>query len=138
MVKYGYGSFSFEILEYCDKSEVLDREQYYLDLLKPDYNILTSAGSPLGYIHSDETKAKMRGPRKLSSEHLTKIRKHISTINEKRSLPVKVFDTETGTSVEYASIRLASRELNSNDRTITRYIKSKKVYLGRYIITLNY
>lgn len=35
LVKYGYSSFSFEILEYCNKDEVLVREQYYLDLLNP-------------------------------------------------------------------------------------------------------
>ena len=34
-------------------------EQYFLDLLKPEYNILLTAGSPLGYKHNDETKAKM-------------------------------------------------------------------------------
>jgi group I intron endonuclease len=39
LVKYGYGSFSFEILEYCNKEEVLIREQYYLDLLKPVSNV---------------------------------------------------------------------------------------------------
>lgn len=48
LVKYGYSSFSFEILEYCKNDEVLVREQYYLDLLKPEYNILSVAGSPKG------------------------------------------------------------------------------------------
>lgn len=139
LVKYGYASFSFEILEYCllpTKSEVLAREQYYMDLLKPEYNILKVAGSNLGYTHSAEVRAKMSGARNLSLEHLTKIRQHISKINEKRALSVEVFDMKTATSVEYVSIRLASRELNSNDRTITRYIKSKKPYQGRYIISL--
>jgi group I intron endonuclease len=56
LVKYGYSSFSFEILEYCDKSEVISREQYYLDLLKPEYNILKNAGSLLGFKHSEESK----------------------------------------------------------------------------------
>lgn len=40
LVKYGYGGFRFEILEYCDNKETFIREQYYLDLLKPEYNIL--------------------------------------------------------------------------------------------------
>jgi group I intron endonuclease len=43
LLKHGYSNFSFEILEYCNKGEVLVREQYYLDLLKPDYNILLKA-----------------------------------------------------------------------------------------------
>lgn len=48
LVKYGYARVSFEILEYCNKNDVLVREQYYLDLLKPEYNILRIAGSSLG------------------------------------------------------------------------------------------
>jgi group I intron endonuclease len=35
--KYGYSRFSLEILEYCEPSEVVTREQYYLDKLNPEY-----------------------------------------------------------------------------------------------------
>lgn len=73
LLKRGYSCFTFEILEYCNKEDVLIREQYYLDLLKPEYNILKIAGSPLGYKHTEEDKEKMRGPRSLSPEHLAKI-----------------------------------------------------------------
>lgn len=34
-----------------------DREQYYFDTLKPEYNILKVAGSSLGRKVSEETKA---------------------------------------------------------------------------------
>jgi hypothetical protein len=134
LVKYGYSSFSFQILEYCNQDETLVREQYYLDLLKPNYNILSKAGSPLGYKHTAESLTKMRGARNLTLDHLTKIREHISKLNNKRRLSVVVLDLETGIEVEYASIRLSARELNSNDRTIKRYIDSEKPYNGRYII----
>jgi group I intron endonuclease len=60
ILKYGYSSFKLEILEYCGKSDTIQREQYYLDLLKPDYNILSTAGSLLGFKHSELTKAGMR------------------------------------------------------------------------------
>jgi group I intron endonuclease len=60
LIKYGYSNFKVEILEFCNKDEVLAREQHYLDLLKPEYNILTAAGSSLGYKHSEETKVKMK------------------------------------------------------------------------------
>ena len=53
-------NFKLEILEFCNKDEVLSREQYYLDLLKPEYNILKKAGSNLGFKHSEFTKAKFR------------------------------------------------------------------------------
>ena len=59
LLKYGYSRFNLEILEYCEPSEAVLREQYYLDLLKPEYNILKKAGSLLGFKHSPETIAKI-------------------------------------------------------------------------------
>jgi group I intron endonuclease len=57
-LKYGYSNFRLEILEYCDPLSAIKREQYYIDLLKPYYNILKIAGSSLGLQHSEETKEK--------------------------------------------------------------------------------
>ena len=39
LIKYGYEKFKLEILEYCDKNILINREQYYLDNYKPEYNI---------------------------------------------------------------------------------------------------
>ena len=58
LLKYGYSNFSIKILEYCDKSVLLKREQYYLDELNPIYNILKKAGSSLGFKHSAESNLK--------------------------------------------------------------------------------
>lgn len=46
--KYGLQEFKLEILEYCDKIVTLEREQFYLDKLKPEYNLLKK-GSPFGF-----------------------------------------------------------------------------------------
>jgi len=59
LIKYGYSNFSLTILEYCNVSDLLVREQYYFDKLEPQYNILKIAGSSLGFNHSEETKAKI-------------------------------------------------------------------------------
>lgn len=59
ILKYGYSNFKLEILEYCDSKDLLKREQYYIDLLKPEYNILKRAGSSLGFKHSEETLVKL-------------------------------------------------------------------------------
>ena len=48
LLKYGFSNFKLEILEYCDLDNVIEREQYYINLLKPEYNILDTAGSSLG------------------------------------------------------------------------------------------
>jgi group I intron endonuclease len=60
LLKYGFSNFSLEILEYCNLKDLLIREQYYLDILKPEYNIVKIAGSTLGYKHTEESLKKMR------------------------------------------------------------------------------
>jgi len=47
--------FILEILQYCDTTIITQREQYYLDNLKPEYNILTIARSSKGFKHSQKT-----------------------------------------------------------------------------------
>lgn len=59
LLKYGYTKFSLDIFEYCEPSLLISREQYYIDILKPEYNILKIAGSNLGFKHSEITKAQM-------------------------------------------------------------------------------
>jgi excinuclease UvrABC nuclease subunit len=59
LLKYGYSKFKLEILKYCNPAKCTQLEQFYLDLLKPSYNILQIAGSRLGYITSEETRAKI-------------------------------------------------------------------------------
>src|ERR1700679_3557271 len=54
LLKYGHNNFTLEILEYCDKTKLLDREQFYFDILNPEYNILKFAYSLLGFKHSLE------------------------------------------------------------------------------------
>lgn len=59
ILKYGYSNFQLEILEYCAKENAISREQYYIDLLKPKYNLNSTAGSRLGRIHSEDSRVKM-------------------------------------------------------------------------------
>ena len=69
ILKYGYSNFSLYILEYCDESILIEREQYYLDLFKPEYNSLKIAGNTLGYIHSEGTIAKMSEKKSGKNNH---------------------------------------------------------------------
>lgn len=55
LFKYGHSKFKLEILEYCDKDKLMEREQFYLDQLHPSYNILKQAYSLEGFKHSAET-----------------------------------------------------------------------------------
>jgi group I intron endonuclease len=76
ILKYGHDNFSLVILEFVEIHEklrdiLLSREQFYIDSLKPILNILPTAGSILGYKHSNETKellSKLKIGMKLSEE----------------------------------------------------------------------
>lgn len=55
------GQFNIEILELVqDKNNLIEREQFYIDMLKPKYNINPTAGSRLGAKVSKESKDRMR------------------------------------------------------------------------------
>ena len=59
LLKHDYVNFSLDILEYCEIDVLIEREQYYLDILKPEYNILKVANSRLGSKQSEATKIKI-------------------------------------------------------------------------------
>lgn len=60
ILKYGYDNFNIEVLEYCESNILIEREQYYIDKLKPTYNICKIAGSSLGRITNKNTIWKLR------------------------------------------------------------------------------
>lgn len=76
--KYGEENFKFEVMLFCEKEELLVKEQKQIDWFRPEYNILKIAGSCLGRKHSEETILKMskvaKG-RKQSPEHIEKLSK---------------------------------------------------------------
>jgi len=64
-VAHGYENFQLEILEVSDRSDIIKKEQFYIDYFKPEYNILTKAGPSLHFKHYKETFFKFKS-RKLS------------------------------------------------------------------------
>lgn len=100
-----------EILEYCNGKELLlKREQDYLDNLKPEYNIVETAGSTLGYKHTEESLEKMRNF-VLSAEVLAK--KKLATANATASTRISIIveDIETKKKSEYISLTEAGKAL---------------------------
>jgi len=145
LLKYGYNNFSLDILEYCESSVLINREQYYLDTLKPEYNILKIAGSSFGYKHSPEILLKFK-ERRLSPEALINLKLakkgkaptsplriinhllatgHITTVVNKKDNSIKV----------YNSIRAVSRDIGINPGTIANYINTNKWLKDIYLIT---
>jgi hypothetical protein len=129
LLKYGYSKFSLEILEYCSPDEALKREQYYFDLLKPEYNILKKAGSNLGRKHSTESIEKM----KLSK----KIKNNSSFGTAAICKPVELTDILTNTVTLYPSILAAELSINASQGSLNKALKSKSgLYKKRYKINL--
>ncbi|KAI9491210.1 hypothetical protein BDB00DRAFT_767486, partial [Zychaea mexicana] len=56
LLKYDYENFSIYILKTYNSSELIIREQNYINLLKPIYNIFKFAHSSQGYMHNEETR----------------------------------------------------------------------------------
>lgn len=62
--KYGPESFEFVEIEFCEPEKCIEREQYWMDHHESyrnenGYNQSPTAGSILGFTHSEETKAAM-------------------------------------------------------------------------------
>jgi group I intron endonuclease len=145
LLKYGYSEFSLEILEYCDKEELISREQYYIDCLNPEYNLLKVAGSCIGYKHTKETRANMSAAlvgRKLSAEHITKISaanvgrvfsaEHRANLSISRGTAIEVTDIESGSVVEYSSMNKAAKALGTHIETLRRCVLAEKLFKNRY------
>lgn len=95
--KYGKDNFIFEVIEYCNKEICVEREQYYLNILKPSYNKRADATLNLGVKNSKETKNKISKSLKLAYKEGKKIGKCVNGI------PVVLFDLKGNKLQEFAS-----------------------------------
>lgn len=57
--KYGLENLKFSKLLICSVEDLLFYEQRAMDVLRPAYNIVKTAGSCIGYKHTDEARARM-------------------------------------------------------------------------------
>jgi group I intron endonuclease len=113
LLNYGYDGFKLEILEYCSKEALIEREQFYIDSINPEYNILKVASSTLGFKHSEASKdimSQLAQGRKFSPETLLKMKSRVVSDEVKKNI----------------SAALIGREVSSKTRDLTR-----KALLGR-------
>lgn len=139
LLKYGYANFSFEILEFCPIEHLIDREQYYLDLLQPEYNTSFTAGSPLGYRHTNEALEKM-SQAKRGNNHPNFGKNHSQETRQKMSeaqgATIFIYDLQGQLIKPFSSSRAAAKYLNCSDPTIMRYARSGKVFKNKYQLSL--
>lgn len=160
LLKYGHENFSLTILEYCDIETVIEREQFYFDIIKPEYNVLPIAGSSGSFFHSEESKFKMSEARKGKpgnphTEETKSILSKLAKGNTNRagimhteedkvkiseaqptSQRVEVLDLLENTRKEYSSIRMAAKSIGCTRYAVSRSIETKKTLKERYDIRL--
>lgn len=159
LLKYGYSNFSLEILEYCEPSDVIKREQYYIDKLNPEYNLHPTAGSPFGYKHTEATLAKFKN-RVMTAKHKALLVKHLKKLanteehkergrlqmiklNKLKGFSIQVIDTKTQETTIYPSLREAARTIGCSHCSISYVIKNfpekgvNKLLKKRYFIKVN-
>lgn len=149
MVKYGYPNFSLSILEYCKKEQLIEKEQYYLDLLNPTYNILKYAYSSEGYKHTLETiqKISLAKTGKFLKEqnsfygktHTEEVKELIRQTAFKRikpnnAKPVLLKDLNQNTIGSFKSITELSYYLKADKATLAKYRNSGSIFRNLYYI----
>lgn len=105
--KYGINNFRFEILVQCPKEYCIKLEQWFMDNLKPNFNIRQKAESNLGLKQSEEQKEKssntwkiikkenqFKGNIKNTFEDILQIKKLIS-LNYSDTEIKKLYNTST-------------------------------------------
>jgi group I intron endonuclease len=153
LLKYGHKNFTLDIIEYCESNVLIEREQYYINLLSPEYNILKIAGSRLGFKHSEATKDKMRGINNhfFGKTHSNETRqiigltlKSIIRTNNKpkainletklklslrsHGVPVRVFDKSNNLIQQFPTMTSAAKYYGIHRRTIRDYLDKDRFY----------
>lgn len=161
VLKHGWKNFKFGILEYVnlydiensnDKKRILlDREQYYINLINPSLNLCKIAGSPLGIKHgitfsknlsmarrgkkNTTNKLKVTTPKDITSDTRLKLSSRSSGIK------VKLFDNLNKLIKEFPTMTSAAKYIGVSDRTIRRILNtgiSYDNYIYKFEITTEY
>lgn len=168
--KYKLSCFAFLVLELFpeivnkyNNKELIDREDFYLKSLLPNYNILTEAGNTFGYKHTEMDRLKIKvnysferrsrignlnKGKKFSLETIEKMRK--SALNrielfiseqaklnqKKKSKAIVLYNLDKTVYGEYTSITDASNSIGCDVKTITRALNTdKKILKKRYLVS---
>lgn len=130
--KYGEQVFDFQMLEVCPKEDCLEKEQYYLDLLKPKYNMNPKAinceGRKVSKITKEKISKKLKGIKvgeRLSKEK----RRELITNNMK---PVLQYSLEGTFIKEWPSIKEIVTTLNLCQGNLSSCCNGKRNKVGKF------
>ena len=143
---YGFLNFSLSILEYCDKSDVLIRERFYFDELKPEYNKKEKSATKnlMTFKKLKENKPLFGKTLSENSKELMKQkalgRKHSENTKSKKSAisgnPVNIYEKCSSKGFKligsFVSARRAGKFLDISTTTVIKYKNSGEIYKDRY------
>lgn len=166
LLHYGYSYFSLTILEFIDitnlskdeaKKLIIEREQYYIENILPEYNILKTAGSLFGFkhskdtiekfkktnknennpmfgkFHSKETKIKMSEIKK-GKFHSKETKLKISLRNSKKVFIYINEEKKIFLFKSFDNFTEAAKFLNCSTRTLSRYIDKNKILKKKWFL----
>lgn len=126
ILHYGFENFTVEILEECNREQLINRELYYYDKLKPTYNIIKPTENNfknpelrelalIGTVKHHNLKEKY---------NCDKYRNIFRTMHKTRMKPVEMIKNETMVH-EFISIRAAARWCDENTAFTSKNKASK-------------
>jgi group I intron endonuclease len=156
LIKYKYFNFSLTILEYCDKSNLLVRENFYINQFNPQYNIKKIAVNSLNSKQTEET-TKIMSLTKIKQKNVLSVKSHkkssielmkLKALDRKYSKDIKLkISVVRGKTVNiyekvssegfkligsFISARRAAIFLNISGSTVIKYMNSGEIFKNRY------
>lgn len=122
---YGEDNFEYSVLEKCDENIRIQREQYYIDTLKPEYNIVLDDISLPPY--SEESRLKHSKTKKRMYKD--------GTLKPNNCKYIYVYDLEGNYLKSYNSISKASRDLNIYYGLIRKVLKGLQKQCHGYMFS---
>lgn len=111
--EYGWEQHLFEIIEYCDKTQLKEREKYWIkhyDSFNNGLNMNSGGGGPIS--HSPETRDKISKANKGKIQSLDSSIKKSKSMKNKNNIPIFQFSLEGTLMAKYNSITEACLILN--------------------------
>lgn len=141
--KYGEESFIFLVVEHVERSQLIEREQFWLDLLnvvnpEKGYNICPIAGSSLGKVFTEEHKRKLSEAQRrrfardgIPQEHRDNLSKALRGHKTSEETKRKISEAHTGKKQSPETIEkmaAARRGKKQSEETIKKRFESRKGY----------
>lgn len=157
--KHGVDNFSFYIIELVEKDKLIEREQYWLNLLDRDlsYNNTYIAGPTMNTGKSPSIETRNKISENLKVQHIISPKRGISLSKETKnrisisvkllglkgcklpqSIPVEIIDLLNNTYEYFESFTAVRNKYKFDPKTIIKYSESGNLFKQTYKIKIRY